>query len=31
MVSATQQGLASPPDIPLRQRGSFEQIVELGR
>jgi acyl-homoserine lactone acylase PvdQ len=31
MVSATQQGLASPPDIPLRNRGSFEQIVELGR
>jgi penicillin G amidase len=31
MVSASQQGLASPPDIPLRNRGSFEQIVELGR
>jgi len=31
MVSATQQGLASPPPIPLINRGSYEQIVELGR
>ena len=29
-VSAQAQGLASPPAIPLRNRGSFEQIVELG-
>ncbi len=29
-VSATAQGLASPPAIPLLNRGSFEQIVELG-
>jgi hypothetical protein len=31
MISASAQGLASPPPIPLINRGSFEQIVELGR
>jgi hypothetical protein len=30
MVSASAQGLASPPPIPLINRGSYEQIVELG-
>jgi hypothetical protein len=30
-VSAQAQGLASPPAIPLLNRGSFEQVVELGR
>lgn len=30
MVTATAQGLASPPPIPLINRGSFEQVVELG-
>src|SRR5204862_8078542 len=30
MISASAQGLASPPPIPLINRGSFEQIVELG-
>jgi len=29
MVTATAQGLASPPPIPLINRGSYEQIVEL--
>jgi hypothetical protein len=30
MSSASAQGLASPPPIPLINRGSYEQIVELG-
>ncbi|HEX3319035.1 MAG TPA: penicillin acylase family protein [Solirubrobacteraceae bacterium] len=30
MVSPTAQGLPSPPEIRLINRGSFEQIVELG-
>ena len=29
MVTATAQVLASPPPIPLINRGSYEQIVEL--
>ncbi|MFL5889156.1 MAG: penicillin acylase family protein [Solirubrobacteraceae bacterium] len=30
MIAASAQGLASPPPIPLLNRGSYEQIVELG-
>jgi acyl-homoserine lactone acylase PvdQ len=30
-ISPQAQGLAHPPDIPLLNRGSFEQVVELGR
>jgi acyl-homoserine lactone acylase PvdQ len=31
LVEAIQQGLVDPPPIPLQNRGSYEQIVELGR
>jgi penicillin amidase len=30
-IEAEQQGLVNPPPIPLQNRGSYEQIVELGR
>jgi acyl-homoserine lactone acylase PvdQ len=30
-IEAEQQGLVNPPAIPLQNRGSYEQIVELGR